>query len=153
MPGTMLILRGVTNLEMWPKYPRGALDEVSAKEYAKRRGYDPEVLDVSGEARGEAAKRPQVKQALARFSQTPSVTALYGFSGGGYNAYWILKMLGSQDRARLQLVVILGVEEEKAPHSLYAKDAFGGNWELVYHTDWPHVGHIDGPRMLLTTLH
>ena len=49
MPGPMLILRGITNLKVWPQYPRGALDEESAKEYAKRRGYDPEVLDVSGE--------------------------------------------------------------------------------------------------------
>jgi hypothetical protein len=149
----MLILRGITNLKKWPKYPRGALDEESAKEYAKRRGYDPEVLDVSGETQGKGEKRPQVREALARFSRQPTVTALYGFSGGGYNVYWILRTLAPEDRARLQLVVVLGVEAAKASQDLYDKNAFGANWELVYHNDWPHVDHIDGPKMLLRTLH
>ena len=30
----MLILRGITNLKVWPKYPNGALDEPPALEYA-----------------------------------------------------------------------------------------------------------------------
>lgn len=148
----MLILRGITNLKVWPEYPRGALDEESAKEYAKRRGYDPEVLDVSGETQKDH-KPPQVRAALARFSRQPTVTALYGFSGGGYNTYWILKALAPEDRSRLQLIVVLGVEVNKASRDLYDKKAFGANWELVYHPDWPHVDHIDGPKMLLKTLH
>src|SRR5713101_4582009 len=84
MPGTMLILRGITNLKVWPKYPNGALDEPPALEYASKRGYVGRVLDVSGET---GDRSPQTRRALHEFLFDSTITALYGFSGGGYNVY------------------------------------------------------------------
>ena len=73
----MLILRGIANQEN----PRGQLDERSALEYARRSGYGGEVLDVAGET---GAESPQVQMALSRIRTNTKVTAIYGFSGGGY---------------------------------------------------------------------
>src|SRR5271169_3473062 len=118
MPGTMLILRGITNLKYWPKYPHGALDEPSALQYATRRGYQGRVLDVSGETGDHS---PQTLRALHEFHYDTTITALYGFSGGGYNAYHILNRLTQGQRGRLELVVVLGVESVKlSAHALNA---------------------------------
>ena len=106
MPGTMLILRGITNLKVWPKYPNGALDEPSALQYASNRGYSGRVLNVSGET-GDNSK--QTKMAVQEFLHDSTITALYGFSGGGYNVYHILNQLTQAQRDRLELVVVLGV--------------------------------------------
>ena len=40
------------------------------------------VLDISGEA---YAGSPQSKLALSEYRRESTITALYGFSGGGYN--------------------------------------------------------------------
>jgi hypothetical protein len=80
----MLILRGIANAEN----PRGQLDDDSALEYARRLGFEGEVLDVAGNAR---ANSPQVTMALDRIRSDGTVTAIYGFSGGGYNARLIWK--------------------------------------------------------------
>src|SRR5262249_52581640 len=45
---TMLILRGIAGHFAGRDWPRGALDEPSALQYAGRRGYVGEVLDVDG---------------------------------------------------------------------------------------------------------
>ena len=142
MPGTMLILRGITNLKVWPKYPNGALDESPALEYASKSGYVGRVLDVSGET---GDRSPQTRRALHEFLSDSTITALYGFSGGGYNVLHIIKALAPAERARLRLVVVLG-----APHNL--SHLYKGPWDLVYRTD-PPGGHMDGPRALLATLH
>jgi hypothetical protein len=128
----MLILRGVNNL----------LDAPSALEYARRRGYAGRVLDVSGEAYDGS---PQVQKALAAFRADPSISAFYGFSGGGYNLRHILDALtGAGERARIKLVVVLGAP--KNPKASYI-----GTYELVYRLD-PPGGHMDGPRALLAEL-
>jgi len=59
---TMLILRGIRNL----------LDEPPAVEYARRRGYEGKVVDVSGEA---FPGSPQVVKALQVFRSDPDVEA------------------------------------------------------------------------------
>jgi uncharacterized protein (TIGR02594 family) len=143
-PGTgmgMLILRGIAGHYSGRNWPRGALDEPSALEYATRRGYAGRVLDVAG---ATGAHSPQVRMALDEFRRDPSVTALYGFSGGGYNVRHIIDALTKEERARLRLVVVLG-----APHS--PSKLYQGPWELVYRLD-PPKGHMDGPRALLATL-
>jgi hypothetical protein len=146
----MLILRGITNLKYWPKYPNGALDEPSALEYARRRGYVGRVLNVSGET---GDKSPQTRQALREFLSDSTLTALYGFSGGGYNVYHILNRLTGEQRDRLELVVVIGVEANKlSAHALNA-NSFSAHWELVYRNDPPKPQtHIDGPRALLAGL-
>jgi hypothetical protein len=55
----MLILRGIANAEN----PRGQLDDGAAIEYARRVGFQGEVLDVAGEAGPES---PQLRMALER---------------------------------------------------------------------------------------
>jgi hypothetical protein len=88
---------------------------------------------------------PQTQMALAEFHRDPSVTALYGFSGGGYNVLHIINALAPAERTRLRLVVVLG-----APKN--SPNLYKGPWELVYRLD-PPGGHMDGPRALLATLH
>jgi hypothetical protein len=79
------------------------------------------------------------------FHRDSTVTALYGFSGGGYNVLHIIKAVAPAERARLRLVVVLG-----APHN--PSHLYKGPWDLVYRTD-PPGGHMDGSRALLATLH
>src|SRR5262249_31799656 len=75
----MLILRGVANSEK----PRGQLDDRAALEYARRLGFRGEVLDVAGNPGADSA---QVRLATERIRHDETITAIYGFSGGGYNA-------------------------------------------------------------------
>jgi len=138
----MLILRGIAGHHAGHDWPRGALDEPSALEYASRRGYVGQVLDVAG---APGPKSPQTVMAVAEFRRDETVAALYGFSGGGYNVRHIIRALTHDERARIQLVVVLGAP--KNPAHLYK-----GPWELVYRVD-PPGGHMDGPRALLASLH
>ena len=148
MPGTMLILRGITKLSVWPQYPNGALDETSALRYASNRGYTGRVLNVSGET-GDKSK--QTNMALQEIQNDSAITALYGFSGGGYNVYHILNRLTHEQRGRLELVVVIGVEAGKLSADALNSKRYNANWELVYRNDPPPpMTHIDGPRALLT---
>ena len=83
----------------------GQLDDESALEYARRLGFEGEVLDVAGNA---GAKSPQVAMALERIRSDETVTAIYGFSGGGYNARLIWKELTAAERERIRKVVVIG---------------------------------------------
>jgi uncharacterized protein (TIGR02594 family) len=139
---TMLILRGIAGHYAGRDWPRGALDEPPAIEYARRRGYAGHVLDVAG---ATGPHSPQTQMALAAFRRDPGVTALYGFSGGGYNVLHIIHALTKEERARLRLVVVLGAPKNPA-------SAYQGSWDLVYRTD-PPGGHMAGPRALLDSLH
>lgn len=125
----MLILRGIKNL----------LDEPAALAYAKHAGYEGRVLNVSGEA---FAGSPQTGAAVAEIRRDPSITSLYGFSGGGYNVRHVLNSLNEAERNRLELVVVIGAPKNPA-------SAYKGPWRLVYRGD---PGHMDGPRALLGEL-
>ena len=163
----MLILRGTRGTlpdEQGKdhKYEEGALHEQAAKEYARRRGYDGTVLDISGD-RGTGKTRmtsPQTLLAVKTFRDDASITAFYGFSGGGYNVYWILQTLKDQEEClkRIKLLVVLGTPETSA--SAFDKSNYkGGNWELVYRKDplssakfvpkGVKDGHMFGPEGLL----
>jgi hypothetical protein len=130
----MLILRGVANAG----HPRGQLDDDAALEYARRLGYRGEVLDVAG---GTGA---QVKMALDRIRNDEEVTALYGFSGGGYSAQRIWSQLDEDERARIGKVVVIG-----SPG--VGKGDFPGTTEVVIKGD-PPAGHLAGPKALLESL-
>jgi uncharacterized protein (TIGR02594 family) len=138
---TMLILRGIAGHYSGRDWPRGALDEPPALDYAKNRGYSGRILDVAG---ATGTHSPQTLMALAEFRRDKTVTALYGFSGGGYNVLHIIHALTPAERERLKLVVVLGAP--KNPEHLYK-----GPWELVYRHD-PPGGHMAGPRALLASL-
>jgi hypothetical protein len=134
----MLILRGKAGYYEGQDWPRGALHEAPALEYATRRGYDGVVLDIAGTAfKGS----PQHKLALEEYRGDLTVGALYGFSGGGYNVFHVISDLTKAERGRLQLVVVLGAPERSAA-------SFKGPWELVYRRD-PPSGHMNGPDALL----
>jgi hypothetical protein len=132
--GVMLILRGIANAEK----PRGQLDDESAVEYARRLGYQGEVLDVAG------GSSEQVSMALERIRGDDKVTAIYGFSGGGYNAKRIWSELSDDERERIGKVVVIG-----SPG--VGKADFPGSADVVIKQD-PPAGHMAGPKALLESL-
>jgi hypothetical protein len=133
----MLILRGIANQDN----PRGQLDDKSALEFARRSGFRGEVLDVAGNT---GAESPQVKMALSRIRADAKVTAIYGFSGGGYNTRALWTQLDSSERERIRKVVIVG-----SPG--VAKSDFPGSADVVIKSD-PPAGHMAGPKALLDSL-
>jgi len=139
---TMLILRGIAGHFAGKDWPRGALDETSAVEYAHQRGYVGEVLDVVG---ATGPKSRQVRMCLKAIRDRDDIAALYGFSGGGYNIRHVLAALSADERRRIKLIVVLGAP--KNPPALYSN----GSWELIYRRD-PPAGHMAGPKVLLAEL-
>ncbi len=127
---------------------KGALHEQAAVEFARRKGYQGIVLDISGDP-GSGKNRstsPQTLLALTTLEADDSMTGLYGFSGGGYNVWWILRALDPKARSRLTMVVVLGAPDR--PSVEYEARNFGAAWELVYKKD-PPKGHMFGPEQLL----
>ncbi len=133
--GVMLILRGIADAEN----PRGQLDDDAAHEYARRLGYRGEVLDVAGDADG-----PQAKIALDRIQHDDKVKAIYGFSGGGYNARRVWSQLNAEERQRIGKVVVIGSPGVN-------KSDFPGSADVLIKQD-PPAGHMAGPRALLDSL-
>ncbi len=165
---TMLILRGNSGPYedeegKTHNYDKGALHEEPAKDLATRKGYRPQVLDVSGDAKppardappGKDGKKhgtrydsPQTLLALKTFRDDKSITALYGFSGGGYNLWWILSKMTPDERSRVKLVVVVGVDTDK-PRSEYDQSKFpGANWDVIYRPNHPK-NHMFEPEALL----
>ncbi|WP_426955707.1 hypothetical protein [Muricoccus radiodurans] len=170
----MLILRGnAAAAGMFPDergveiaWPSGALHVDAAVEYARRKGYKGVVLDKPGNPQGQTS--PQAKAALKNFQDDEMVTALYGFSGGGYNVRHILYYLSLHQPAtlsRIDLVVVIG--SPKQPKINYHPSSFRsrggahpGKWEVVYRIDPPRTAlpsglprgtkpHMFGPDVLL----
>ena len=139
MSDVMLILRGIAGNGK----PKGQLDESPALEYARRLGYVGEVLDVAGNT---GASSPQVRMALARIRDDDKdpVTAIYGFSGGGYNARHIWAAMTADERADIDTVVVLGSPGVEA-------GSFRGCDNVVIRGD-PPAGHMAGPRVFLESL-
>ena len=130
----MLILRGVANAQN----PRGQLDDRSALQYAERLGYQGEVLEVAGNTSA------QIRLALDRIRHDKDVTAIYGFSGGGYNTRRIWSELNAEERQRIEKIVVIGspgVDEGDFP----------GSTDVVIKHD-PPAGHMAGPKALLESL-
>jgi len=133
----MLILRGNANSEN----PNGQLDDAAAVEYARRVGFRGEVLDVAADAGPDGS---QVKMALERIRRDHAVSAIYGFSGGGYNARSIWKELTAPERERIRMVVVVG--------SPGVSDSdFGTGPQVIVQLD-PPAGHLAGPKVLLESL-
>ena len=130
----MLILRGIPNSEN----PRGQLDDRAALLYALYVGFRGEVLDVAGNTGPNSL---QVRMALDRIRIDQSIAAIYGFSGGGYNARLIWAGLTAAQRARIRRVIVVGspgVAESDFPGMPY-----------VLITPDPPKGHMAGPKALL----
>jgi hypothetical protein len=134
---TMLILRGIAD----EKNPRGQLDDQSAMEYARRTGFRGEVLDVAGNT---GPNSEQVKMALDRIRRDETVGAIYGFSGGAYNAKLIWRELTATERERMATVIVIG-----APGVTVADFAGSSSVQIV--SD-PPEGHMTGPKALLNSV-
>lgn len=131
--GTMLILRGIAA----ENAPRGQLDDTSAKLYAIRGGYGPQVLDVAG---GTAE---QMKMTLDRIHSDGRVTALYGFSGGAFSVLNVWNQLTPMEKTRIRKIVIVG-----APG--ITPQSFPGAASVVIQDD-PPEGHMNAPWALLNS--
>jgi len=123
----MLILKGIHDL----------LHEEPAIEYAKLRGFTPEVLPTSGET-GEQSL--QTNDALTRI-KAGGVTAIYGFSGGGYNAVHIWKRLPKSYRDQIIKIIVLG-----SPG--VTREEFEGCPDVLIYNN-PGVAHMDQPDQFL----
>ena len=130
----MLILRGIANSES----PRGQLDDGAALQYAWYAGFRGEVLDVAGNTGPDSL---QVRMALDRIRDDPLIAAIYGFSGGGYNARHVWAGLTAAQRERIRRVIVVG-----SP-GVAASD-FPGMPYVVIKPD-PREGHMAGPKALL----
>ena len=141
----MLILRGNAGWYGGREWKHGALDEPSAFAYAKEVGFEPMPVDEPG---GSYQGSPQVREALRLYRKHADVTALYGFSGGGYAIHWMLDKMSPEELKRLKLVVVLGAPIAR-PGYVY-KGKYNGTWRLEYREDpaGPN-GHMRGPSDLL----
>lgn len=126
--GKMIILKGIRHL----------LDVDSAVEYAKKTGYEPLVLNESGE---NYENNPQQKAAIAEIKKDPTITAIYGFSGGGYNARKIFRHLNEEEKKRISRIDVLG-----SPG--VTKNDFPGVSVVNIVPNSPK-GHMDTPRWWL----
>jgi len=66
-----------------------------------------------------------------------AVTAIYGFSGGGYNARTIWGHLSAVERERIQIVIVVGSPGVEESH-------FAGNPYVLIQPD-PPEGHMAAP--------
>jgi hypothetical protein len=132
----MLILRGVRRL----------IDEQSAKEYSRTMGYEPIILDTSGEAHGPLS--PQVLAAVEAIENDASIRAVLGFSGGAYNLIHVLNQLSVSARRRLGLVAAVGAPGRSAD-SYQPRYFAGAAWRVVWRGDPPGRPHMDGLAALL----
>jgi hypothetical protein len=132
----MLILRGVRRL----------IDEQSAKEYSRTMGYEPIILDTSGEAHGPLS--PQVLAAVEAIENDASIRAVLGYSGGAYNLIHVLNQLSVSARRRLGLVAAVGAPGRSAD-SYQPRYFAGAAWRVVWRGDPPGRPHMDGLAALL----
>lgn len=128
--GIMLILKGINNL----------LHQDPARDYAIREGFEPMILPESGEAVGPVSDRPQVAAAINRI-ESVGITAIYGFSGGGYNAVHIYNLLPKKFKEKIIKIIILG-----SPG--VTKEDFPGVSDVTIYNN-PKVHHMDQPDQFL----
>lgn len=128
-------------------WPIGALHVQAASDYARKRGYEPIVLDKPGQPQSQHS--PQARAAVKAFLEDEAVAAFYGFSGGGYNLRHILDFLAAkhpQSLLRIELIVVIGSPMRHgklafAPHAYNAvakrkvKHWEDADWEVVYRTN------------------
>jgi hypothetical protein len=150
-------------------WPIGALHVSAASDYARRRGYDPVVLDKPGQPQSQHS--PQATSALHAFHSDEAVAAFYGFSGGGYNLKFILDYLAEnepQSLHRIALVVVIGSPYKHGGKNHYMPSNYNGgvrkkvkdwkdaDWEVVFRTNPDQTQmpkgtrtHMFGPDVLL----
>ena len=104
------------------------------------------VWDLRGKcSMWPATWEPKVHKSAWRLSASvTTVTAIYGFSGGGYNARLIWKELTAAERERIRKVIVIG-----SPRVTEAD--FPGKSDILIRAD-PPEGHMAGPSVLLESV-
>jgi hypothetical protein len=149
MPGKrMLILRGnaTKDATIYPDeqgrtraWPDGALHEHAALAFAKQLKYhDIIVVDGSGSPpRGKGTT--QTDDALDTIHEDKDADiGLYGFSGGGYTVFEILKYLARTDPEslrRIRHVIVIGAPNDLGGAAIY-KPAY---FDTLVHKDHPEI--------------
>jgi len=103
-------------------WPEGALHERAARAYAKQLGYDDVMVEGSGSRpRGQGTK--QTDDALKKFHEDEEADiGFYGFSGGGYTLWEVLKLLTTTEPKslhRIKDVVVVGAPNSKGGDVIY----------------------------------
>ena len=140
-----------------PAWPKGAMHEGPAREYAVLKGFKPKVLDVTGSSKGgDRDASDGTLMALECFQKHPTVTAFYGFSGGGYNLKHILDYLAAhkpETLYRIDLVVVLGAPlqpkiayESPIYNAVARRKIHRANWKPV---QWNVVYKTNPPKSAL----
>jgi hypothetical protein len=130
MAKRMLILRGnaTTNPNIYPDetgktraWPEGALHEAPARAYARQLGYDDVMVEGSGSA--QTMDGQQAKDALKKFHEDETAEiGFYGFSGGGYTLWPILKFMAArepQSLLRIRHVIVIGAPNKRGDDAIY----------------------------------
>lgn len=125
---TMLFLHG-----MQSRYGNVTPQKIEeyAKIYAEKRGYQFEAIPVSGDYTTK-----QRQQTVERIKKG-DVSALYGFSAGGYNIKHIMSLLSPELKAKIKDITILGSPGERPIKDISTH---------IYRD--PPQGHMQGPKML-----
>jgi len=120
---------------MWSRYGAVKPEEVAYQVglYAQLRGWKFAEIKISGDQRAA-----QYQAALHRIEKG-DITALYGFSAGGYNVANLMANMAQTFRAKIKHEIIVGAPGAMMVHA--APD-------LVIFKD-PPEGHIHGPEKLL----
>lgn len=152
MAKRMLILRGnaTKDATLYPDesgktraWPEGALHENAARAFAKKLGYEDIVIEGRGNDQNMSGQ--QAKNTLTKFHEDETAEmGLYGFSGGGYTLWPILKFMAAhepQSLTRIRHVVVVGAPNSLGDDAIYQpayydarvdKSRKGKDWKL----DW-----------------
>lgn len=130
MAKRMLILRGnaTTDKTIYPDetgktraWPEGALHEKAARAFAKQLGYDDVMVDGSGS--DQTLTGQQAKDALKKFHEDEAADmGFYGFSGGGYTLWPLLKFMAArepQSLLRIRHVIVIGAPNSRGDDAIY----------------------------------
>ena len=132
----MLILRGIANAKI-----RAASSMTTPR--ANTRACS--VIAARCLTSLETPTAPQAKIALDRIHHDDKVTAIYGFSGGGYNTRRVWSQVERRSSASASArVVVIG-----SPG--VSKSDFPASADVIIKQD-PPAGHMAGPRALLEAL-
>jgi len=152
MTKRMLILRGnaTDSTDTFPDetgktraWPEGALHVAAARAFAKQLGYE-DIL-VKGSGSNQTMQGEQAKNTMTLFHEDPDADmGLYGFSGGGYTLFVILKHMAShepQSLTRIRDVIVIGAPNKIGGKDIYkpgfydarvAKKKKGPGWKLQW---------------------
>jgi hypothetical protein len=135
------------------KWEKGALHVQPAKDYAILMGFKPKVLAARGDntdSDHNRAKSEGTQMALECFRLHNSITAFYGFSGGGFNLWHILHLMSKAERNRVKLAAVVGVDVTGKWATSESDYRFEGGPQVVdFMGNSPDIDHMFLPEEFL----